>query len=247
MDRVAEYYFVTGDANAKLVLDRWTGWVKANTRLEANGEYKIPSTMGWAGKPGSSWSADKQSWNAKDKAFNADLHVTIKDWGDDAGVTSALARTLTFYAAKSGDKASQKLAKELLDRMWTKYRDRLGVSTPETRVDYKRFGEAVYVPAGWHGRMPNGDPIENGGTFLSIRSKYKSDPSWPRVDAYLKGGQPPVFTYHRMWGQSDIAIANATYGWLFGAGPGEKPQLATTSSAGGAPASGKKRGHRGGK
>jgi hypothetical protein len=246
MDRVAEYYFVTGDANAKIVLDKWVGWVKANTKLGPGGEYKIPSTMGWSGKPAASWSADKQNWNAKDKAFNADLHVTIKDYGDDAGVASAMARTLSFYAAKSGDKAAQKLAQEILDRMWTKYRDRLGVSTPETRVDFKRFADPVYIPMGWKGKMPNGDSLENGATFLSIRSKYKSDPDWPKVDAYLKGGQAPVFTYHRMWGQSDIAIANATYGWLFGeAKGGDKAQLAAGS--GKTSAGGKKRGHHAGK
>ena len=54
------------------------------------------------------------------KAWNAGLHVKVKDRGDDAGVASATARTLAFYAAKSGDKAAQKLAKELLDRMWNK-------------------------------------------------------------------------------------------------------------------------------
>src|SRR5262249_46474153 len=102
-----------------------------------------------------------------------------------------------------------------LDRMWNKYRDRIGVSTPETRTDYRRFGEPVYVPPGWHGRMPNGDSIESGATFVGIRSKYKNDPDWPKVDAYLRGGKAPIFTYHRMWGQSDIAIANASYGWLF--------------------------------
>jgi hypothetical protein len=29
------------------------------------------------------------------------------------------------------------------------------------------------------------------------------------------GGKPPVFKYHRLWAQADIAIANASYGWLF--------------------------------
>jgi hypothetical protein len=31
----------------------------------------------------------------------------------------------------------------------------------------------------------------------------------------LKGGKAPVFKYHRRWAQADIAIANASYGWLF--------------------------------
>jgi hypothetical protein len=83
------------------------------------------------------------------------------------------------------------------------------------RKDYKRFAEHTFVPAGWKGRMPNGDPIDGSSTFVSIRSKLKADPDWARVDAYLRGGQPPTFVYHRFWAQSEIATANATFGWLF--------------------------------
>jgi len=212
MDRVAQYYYVTGDARAKVVLDKWVGWVVHNTKLAADGTYDIPSTLAWSGKPGASWSTAS---HGAGKGWNAGLHVKVKDRGDDAGVASATARTLAFYAAKSGDKPAQKLAKELLDRMWNKYRDKLGVTTPETRVDYKRFNDAVHVPPGWTGKMPNGDPIQSGATFISLRSKYRSDPEWPKVEAYLKGGKPPVFKYHRLWAQADIAIANASYGWLF--------------------------------
>ena len=48
----------------------------------------------------------------------------------------------------------------------------------------------------------------------------KSDPDWPRVDAYLRGGQPPSFVYHRFWVQSEIATANAKYRAVC---PGVKP------------------------
>ena len=173
--------------------------------------------------------------------------MKIRDYGDDAGVASATARTLAFYAAKSGDKRAQKLAKELLDRMWNKYRDKLGVTTPETRVDYKRFKDSVFVPAGWSGKMPNGDPIQPGATFISLRSKYKTDPEWHKVDAYLKGGKPPVFKYHRLWAQADIAIANASYGWLFpddaNAVMAESPNQANESKSAGPARAGAGRAH----
>jgi hypothetical protein len=230
MDRVAEYYYVTGDAQAKIVLDRWVGWVKKNTKLTGGGGYQIPSTLGWSGKPSASWSAES---HAAGKASNAGLHVQIRDFGDDAGVAAATARTLAFYAAKSGDKEAQHLAKQLLDRMWSRFRDKLGVSTPETRTDFKRFADPVAVPASFKGKMPDGDPIEPGATFLSLRSKYKNDPDWPKVQAYLNGGKPPVFSYHRMWAQSDIAIANASYGWLF---PDDKTVSAAGAAGGQAPA-----------
>ena len=94
---------------------------------------------------------------------------------------------------------------------------------PETRTDYNRFDDVwtphqqgLYIPPGWTGTMPNGDPIAAGKTFLDIRSFYKNDPDWPKVQAYLDGGGPaPVFNYHRFWAQADVAMALADYGRLF--------------------------------
>ncbi len=63
--------------------------------------------------------------------------------------------------------------------------------------------------------MPNGDAIDSKSTFLSIRSKYKQDPAYSKVEAFLKGGKVPDFRYHRFWSQTHIALAYATYGWLF--------------------------------
>ena len=63
--------------------------------------------------------------------------------------------------------------------------------------------------------MPNGDTIDPASTFLSIRSFYKNDPAWPKVQAYLNGGAAPSFTYHRFWAQADIAMAFAVYAELF--------------------------------
>jgi hypothetical protein len=35
--------------------------------------------------------------------------------------------------------------------------------------------------------MPNGDLIDSSSTFLSIRSRYKQDPDWPKMQAFLAG------------------------------------------------------------
>ena len=78
--------------------------------------------------------------------------------------------------------------------------------------------------------MPNGDPIQSGATFIGMRSKYKTRSGVAKVDAYLKGGKPPVFKYHRLWAQADIAIANASYGWLF---PDDKGASAVGRLSGG--------------
>ena len=213
MQRVAEYYYVTGDPKAKVVLDKWVGWVRANTKVNADG-YEIPSTMAWTGQPSVDWNDKTQNFDGNDKKFNAELRVKVTGKSPDVGTTAGLVHTLVFYAKKSGDKASQQLAKDLLDRMW-KFRDKKGVANPEVRKDYKRFNDKVFVPPGFKGKMANGDPIVEGATFASLRTKFQQDPDWPKVKAYLDGGPAPTMTLHRFWAQTHIALAYASYGWLF--------------------------------
>ncbi|MGE5598653.1 MAG: glycoside hydrolase family 48 protein, partial [Bacteroidota bacterium] len=216
MERVAEYYYATGDAKARMILDKWVAWVKSVTRLNADGTYAIPATLNWSGQPGMNWDAANQNWNAEDASFNAHLHVTVVDYTQDVGIAAAVAKTLAYYAAATGDTAARDLAQQLLDRMWTSYRDEKGVSVPEARADYDRFfDQTVYIPAGWSGTMPNGDPIAPGVTFLEIRSKYLNDPDFAKVQTAYQNGTDPVFNYHRFWAQADIALANAVFGLLF--------------------------------
>lgn len=214
MERVAEYFYVTGDPNAKLVLDRWVAWVRANSKLGKDGSYQIPSTLEWSGQPALDWNEQSRTFTA-DKAYNSTLHVKVLSHTDDVGTTASLAQTLAFYAAKAKDKDTQTFTRELLDRMWAKFRDDKGLANPEVRKDFKRFNDPIYLPPGWKGKMVNGDVLDEHSTFLSIRSKFKDDPQWPKVEAYLDGGAPPTMVYHRFWGAAQCALAYATYGWLF--------------------------------
>jgi hypothetical protein len=145
--------------------------------------------------------------------------------GNDIGVTAAYARTLIYYAAREGatanGTAAKNTAKGLLDRLiLLKAQDptNRGIVVPETRADYNRFDDPVFVPSSFSGTMPNGDPINASSTFVSIRSWYRNDPQWPAVQAYLNGGAVPSLTYHRFWAQADVAMAFADYGALFPAG-----------------------------
>ena len=224
MERVAEYYYVTGDARARALLDKWVAWAISETTVTAT-NFQIPSTLGWSGQP--------DTWNPAAPGSNSGLHVSVVDYGNDVGVAAGYAKTLTYYSAKSGDATSGALAKSLLDVMAT-FADTIGISVPETRADYSSFGATVYVPTGWSGKMPNGDAIVPGATFTSIRSWYKSDPSWSQVETYLNGGAAPVFSYHRFWAQADIAMAYAVYGELFegsGTGPTATPPTVPTGLA----------------
>ncbi|MFH8774067.1 glycoside hydrolase family 48 protein [Streptomyces sp. NPDC017958] len=206
MERVAEYYQQTGNAAAKAILDKWVKWALSKTTINPDGTYRIPSTLQWSGQP--------DTWNASSPGSNSGLHVTVADYTNDVGVTGAYAKTLTYYAAKSGDATAKSTAKALLDGMWANYQDSLGIAVPETRSDYSRFGDSVYVPSGWSGKMPNGDAINSSSTFSSIRSFYKNDPAWSKIEAYLGGGAAPVFTYHRFWAEADIALAMGSYAEL---------------------------------
>ncbi|MFE9702431.1 glycoside hydrolase family 48 protein [Streptomyces sp. NPDC005930] len=206
MERVAEYYQQSGDADAKAVLDKWVDWALSETTVNPDGTFRIPSTLQWSGKP--------DTWNASSPGDNGGLHVTVADYTNDVGVAAAYAKTLTYYADRSGDTEAASTAKALLDGMWQNNQDALGIAVPETRADYNRFDDGLYVPSGWSGTMPNGDKIDKSSTFASIRSFYQDDPAWSKIESYLKGGAAPTFTYHRFWAQADIALAMGSYAEL---------------------------------
>ncbi|WP_419998896.1 glycoside hydrolase family 48 protein [Streptomyces boninensis] len=219
LERVAELYYVSGNATAKAILDKWVAWAASETTVGADGSYRFPSTLKWSGAP--------DTWNASNPGANTGLHVSVTDYTNDIGVGASYVKTLMYYAAKAENSEIAGLAKSLLDAM-AAHADSKGIAVPETRTDYKRFNDPVYIPAGWSGKMPNGDALAPGVTFIGIRSWYKKDPQWSKVQAYLDGGAAPVFTYHRFWAQADIAIALATYAELFaGGGPGGDTQPPT--------------------
>ena len=66
--------------------------------------------------------------------------------------------------------------------------------------------------------MPNGDKLETGATFYSIRTMYKDDPRFAELEAdYNDNGETDTteFTYHRFWHQGDVLIALGALAQLF--------------------------------
>jgi len=204
MERVAAYYYETGDSTAKKILDKWVPWALKNSKADGK-TFEIPSDMTWKGQP--------EPWTGTAKT-NSGLHVTVDTFSQDVGVAGSLVKTMAYYAAKSGDSASKTFAKNLLDALWLS-QDEKGVVVDEVRKDYDRFDDKVVVPSGWSGKMPNGDKIDSSSTFISIRSFYKKDPDYPKVEKYLKGGEAPTMRYHRFWAQADVATALGVYSELF--------------------------------
>jgi len=214
MERVAEYYYITNDPLAKSIMDKWTTWVESEVQLVGDDDFLMPATLEWTGEP--------DTWDPNSPGTNADLHVTVTDYNVDLGIAASAAKALIYYAAATErwdtlDTGAQLLAKEILDRMWTTYRDEQGCSSTESRGDFSRiFEEEVFVPNGFTGVMGNGDAITQGVSFLDIRSGYLTDPEYPALLEAYENGTDYTQNYHRTWAQMEIALANAEYGFFFG-------------------------------
>jgi hypothetical protein len=199
MGRLAQYAKLANDPAAAAVVDKWAAWARTVVVLNSDGTYSLPAQLQWSGKP--------DPWNPAAPGANADLHVAVAGGTADVGVAAALARALIAH----GSAESRAVAKELLDRMWARYRDGRGVSNPEQRADYLRFNDKVDLPPGWRGALASGGAITPGATFLDLRPRYRSDPDFPRVEKAIRSGIPPEFRYHRFWAQVEIALAFAEF------------------------------------
>jgi len=266
MERLAEYYYISGDSKAAIVLNGWIPWVEKVTTVNSNGTFTLPGSLCWdnspgqgdttnpwndstcglvasgtANEPATNWNASTQDWTTV--PLNPNLHVRVTGTATDIGEAGSLAKALSYYSAAVGkwgssgtpDATSQALAKSLLTGIWTNYRDSIGISVAETRGDYCTttassstnggttlnggFGATVFVPSAWvPGTMPAGEDVTVSPqpTFLSLRPKYKEDPSYPLVQSGCAGtGAGPTFNYHRFWAQVDMASAYLVYANLF--------------------------------
>ncbi len=238
MERVAEYYYVTGNAQAKAILQKWVTWAESvNTVNTATGAICEPGQLNWSGQPAESFTTGTSS-TAQPPA-NPGLHVTVSNGcSSDLGVAASLAKTYMYYAAKSGDTTAQTAAQNIIDVIHQFYGDSLGFSAPETRTDYSNFTsafnttnfEGVFIPSGWTGSYPGlgSTPMTSAdNTFLSIRPWYTSVANYPEVQNYLNGGAAPSFNYHRFWAEADIATAFDSFAFLF---PNVSPPASATST-----------------
>ena len=220
MERLAEYYNDTGNAQAGTILGKWVSWAESVTSFNTStGSFCLPGTLTWSGQPGENYTS-----GATAPPANTSLNVSVSGCSEDIGVASSLAKVYEYYAAKSGDAAAQTDAQNIIDTIHKYFADSLGFSAPETRTDYSNFtspynnttAEGVFIPSGWTGKYPGGIPLSSStNTFLSIRPWYIGDPEWSKVQAYLNGGQAPVFNYHRFWAEVDVATSFDSFAQLF--------------------------------
>jgi hypothetical protein len=223
MERLAEYYYETGNTQAQSILAKWVSWAESVTTVNpSTGTLTTPGTLTWSGQPAENWTTGTSS--SSTPPANTGLHVTTSNPGTDLGVASSEAKVFEYYAAKSGDTTAQTYAQNIIDVIHKYYGDSLGYSAPETRTDYSNFNvafnttnyEGVYFPSTWTGTFPGGIKLSSKtNTFISIRPWYVGDPQWSKVATYLGGGSAPVFNYHRFWGEADIATAFDSFAYLF--------------------------------
>ena len=223
MERVAEYYYATGNAQAGAILSKWVSWAESVATFNTTtGAICLPNTLTWTGQPAENWTTGTSS-SSKPPA-NPGLDVSVSGCSSDLGISSSLAKVYMYYAAKSGNTTAETDAQNIIDVIHKFDADSLGFSAPETRTDYSNFtsaynnttAEGVYIPSGWTGTYPGGIPLSSStNTFLSIRPWYIGDPEWSKVQAYLNGGAAPSFNYHRFWAEVDIATAFESFAQLF--------------------------------
>ena len=224
MERVAEYYYVTGNAQAGAILKKWVAWAEsAATFNTSTGAICLPGTLSWSGQPAESWTTGTSG--SSQPPANPGLHVSASGCSSDLGVSASLAKTYMYYAAKAGDTTAEADAQNIIDVIHQFYGDSLGYSAPETRTDYSNFTsafnttnfEGLFIPSGWSGTYPgvSGGITSADNTFLSIRPWYTSVPDYGEVQNYLNGGSAPVFSYHRFWAEADIATAFDSFAYLF--------------------------------
>src|SRR6185437_15970401 len=141
MERLAEYYFATGNSEAQSVLAKWVSWAESVTSVNTStGSFCLPGTLTWSGQPDESWTTGTS--NSSAPPANAGLHVSASGCSEDIGVATSLAKVYEYYAAKSGDTTAQTAAQNILDVIHKFFADQLGYSAAESRTDYKNFNSA---------------------------------------------------------------------------------------------------------
>ncbi len=182
MERVAEYYYETGNAQAKAILDKWVTWAESVATFNTTtGAICLPGTLSWTGQPSARLHLQLDSAGRQPRPVASRSPAAQSD----LGVSASLAKVYAYYAAKSGNTTAETAAQNILDVIHKFYADSLGFSAPETRTDYKNFTrsysttgqEGVFIPASWTGTYPGGIKLSSStNTFLSLRPWYTSDP-----------------------------------------------------------------------
>lgn len=76
VDRLAQYYYLTGDATAQSMIAKWLDWVVSHTTVSSS-EFSVPVTLSWSGSTPSDASATLAGAGGMVKAINSFNFVFI--------------------------------------------------------------------------------------------------------------------------------------------------------------------------
>lgn len=208
--------------------EKWTGQYQENSNL-------VSTIVAYGnGDPGCISSlANTLIYYAKARGADASQMDAYKTSYDETVHSTTSARDID-----DADRAGQALylAQQLLDREWAMMRDDIGLGIADHNTNLVRLwdttGEAygqptrVVLPNGtsqngdgqvlsadrYSGNMPNGDRIEDGVSFVSIRSNYEDDEMYQTaLQYYTDSGNTSTedyyFTLHRFWHEGDVLMA----------------------------------------
>lgn len=65
-DRLAQYYYASGDSKAQSILKKWADWIDGVIQFNGD-DFLIPSNLGWSGDP-------------------PNVQVTVTDYARDLGM-----------------------------------------------------------------------------------------------------------------------------------------------------------------
>jgi hypothetical protein len=220
IERLAQYYYETGDATAGGVLQKWMDWVKPLIKLSADGDVTIPVGLGWEvnGQAIPKVGSDPRDYNVTDPSTQVTCITPADEYGHDIGIMGSLAKCLILWSRASGDSEALTLAEEILNRMWDMWKDDLGVAPPEERADYSRFyDQVVPIPSGVTKTMPWGATIDANSTFNETRPDYGETPQ-------------SSYNYHRTWQQIELATGYAYHDIYAGGGTTTTTTAGTTTT-----------------
>ncbi len=169
-------YYMPSNLNLSGQPDKWGGSPSANSGLTCEitgyGQADIgcisslSNTLIYYAKAKGVKAADISGFSA------SDFGSAYKSGIDDSSVKAG---SKTFTAAET-PAASLYLAQQLIDRQWELARDDMGLSRLDHNGSLARvFCQPTFIPKSYTGTMPNGDKLENGATFLSIRTMYEGN------------------------------------------------------------------------
>jgi hypothetical protein len=205
IERLAEYYYITGNGKAKKILQKWMSWI--DPYLNAFNQDKtllIPSYISFKNTP-------------------RDIGYTYKvlSQSQDTTLVSTLSLILIFWNKGlekwENKKTDYKTSNNLLEYMWSQYYDQKGVAPPSNHEEYEKFWtEHIIMPDHDKKIMPWGKVITSQNTFNETRPDYKE--MLPPKGPYSKENPAPAYNYHVTSAQCRFALALA-YSYIFEIAP----------------------------